>query len=316
MSYFDENEEYLDDDNTFARRPARRKLHRRSKRFAQELIDARDLPSGVFTPTYHGTRHEQHWILTYLSPFLESGHIVDVLYQVRGGKEANVYCCRAHPSLGVEFLAAKLYRPRMFRNLRNDGAYRQGRELLSQGGRAVRDRRSLAAVKRGTAFGKEVVHSSWLNHEYHTLQLLHDAGCDVPRPYAMGENVILMEFQGDETRGAPTLGQVHLEQTEAQRLFDQLIGNVEVMLRSGRVHGDLSGYNVLYWEGRIAIIDVPQAFDPWDNPDAYPLFARDVERVCQCFARYGISPDASRLAHDLWTNVLPEPGTDIGPMPL
>ncbi len=315
MSNFDEVERYLDDDS-FSRRPSRRKLRRRSKRFADELIDPRDLPVSAFTPTYHGSRHEQHWILTYLTPFYDSGHIVDVLYQVRGGKEANVYCCRAHPSLDVDFLAAKLYRPRMFRNLRNDGAYRQGRELLGHGGQAVRDRRSLAAVKRGTAFGKEVVHASWLNHEYETLQLLHDAGCDVPRPVAMGENVILMAYQGDEKRGAPALNQVQLDQAEASHVYERLLHNVDVMLQAGRVHGDLSAYNVLYWENEIAIIDVPQAFDPWNNPDAYPLFARDVERVCQYFARYGISQDASRLAQDLWSSVLPEPGTEMGMMPI
>ncbi len=315
MSRFNEIDQYLDEEDSYTRRPTSRKLRRRSKRFADRLIDPRDLPSDSFAPTYRGSRHEQHWILTYLGPFYESGHIVDVLYQVRGGKEANVYCCRAHPSQGVDFLAAKLYRPRMFRNLRNDGAYREGRELMGQGGQPVRDRRSLAAVKRGTGYGKQVVHASWLNHEYHTLELLHAAGCDVPKPHAMGENVILMDYQGDETRGAPTLGQVRLEQDEAKRLFDQLMGDVEVMLRVGRVHGDLSAYNVLYWEGRISIIDVPQAFDPWNNPNAYALFTRDVERVCQYFDRYGIAHDSSQIAHDLWTTFLPEPGTEIGPLP-
>jgi catechol 2,3-dioxygenase-like lactoylglutathione lyase family enzyme len=47
------------------------------------------------------------------------GQILDVLRRVKGGKEANVYCCRTHPSTGVDLLAAKLYRPRMFRNLRS-----------------------------------------------------------------------------------------------------------------------------------------------------------------------------------------------------
>ncbi len=316
MSRFDENDRYLDEEDSFARRPTQRKFgRRRSKRFAEELIDPRDLPASAFTPAYRGSRHEQHWILTYLSPFHDSEHIVDVLYQVRGGKEANVYCCRAHPSLGVDLVAAKLYRPRMFRNLRNDRAYREGRELLSQGGQPVRDRRSLAAVKRGTSFGKEIVHASWLSHEYQTLKYLHDSGCDVPRPYAMGENVILMEYLGDETRGAPTLNQVHLDQPEANSLYERLMHNVEVMLRAGRVHGDLSGYNVLYWEGRISIIDVPQAFDPWTNPHAFPLFARDVERLCQYFDRYGIARDASRLAYELWCEVFPDPGKDVEQVP-
>jgi RIO kinase 1 len=283
------------------------KRRRRSKQFAEDIIDPRNLPAGAFTPTYSGSRHELHWILTYLGPFYEEGQILDVVRQVKGGKEANVYCCRAHPVMGVELLAAKLYRPRMFRNLRNDAQYRQGRAVLDERGRAVHDPRRLHAIQRGTTLGKELVHTSWLTHEFHTLRLLHEAGVDVPRPIAMSENVILMDYLGDEQRGAPTLNHIALDGAEAGLLFDRLLRNVDLMLAAGRVHGDLSAYNVLYWEGRVTIIDFPQAFDPVHNPDAYTLFARDVERICQYFAHYGIQSDARALARAIWTRYLPAP---------
>jgi RIO kinase 1 len=280
---------------------------RRSKQFAEDLIDPRDVPAGVFTPTYTGSRHELHWILTYLSPLYEEGQILDVLRPVKGGKEATVYCCRAQPSLGVDLLAAKLYRPRMFRNLRNDAQYRQGRAVLDERGRAVRDLRRLHAIQGGTTLGKELVHTSWLSHEFHTLRLLHEAGADVPRPITVSENVILMDYRGDEQRGAPTLNQVRLKPAEARRLCNRLLRNVDLMLAAGRVHGDLSAYNVLYWQGHVTIIDLPQAFDPVHNPDAYPLFRRDVERLCQYFARYGIESDPVELATDIWTRYLSAP---------
>ncbi|HEX6509298.1 MAG TPA: RIO1 family regulatory kinase/ATPase [Chloroflexota bacterium] len=280
---------------------------RRSKQYAEELIDPRDQPEGAFRPTYIGSRHEMHWILTYLGPLYENHQILDVVRQVKGGKEATVYCCRAHPSAGMELVAAKLYRPRIFRNLRNDAQYRQGRAVLDQRGRAVQDLRSLHAIQRGTVLGKELVHTSWLSHEFHTLRLLHEAGADVPRPISLGENLILMEYLGDERRGAPALRHVTLDTAEAPRLFDRLLRNVDLMLASGRVHGDLSAYNVLYWERRVTIIDFPQAFDPVRNSDAYPLLTRDVTRLCQYFARYGIQTDAPELAHEIWTRHLPAP---------
>jgi RIO kinase 1 len=301
-------DEDLDEEDSI---PWQNKVHkigtrrRRSKQFAEDLIDPRDLPAGAFIPTYTGSRHELHWILSYLSPFYEEGQILDVLRRVKGGKEANLYCCRAHPSMGVDLLAAKLYRPRMFRNLRNDAQYRQGRAVLDERGRAVHDPRRLHAIQRGTALGKALVHTSWLTHELHTLRLLHEAGVDVPRPIAVNENVILMEYLGDEQRGAPTLNHVTLDRVEAGRLFDQLLRNIDLMLASGRVHGDLSAYNVLYWEGRVTIIDFPQAFDPVHNPDAYPLFVRDVERLCQYFGRYGIQTDVQQVAEEIWTRYLP-----------
>jgi RIO kinase 1 len=306
-------DDQLDDQDSI---PWQHKVHkigrrrRRSKQFAEDIIDPRDLPAGAFRPTYTGSRHELHWILTYLSPFYEEGQILDVLRQVKGGKEATVYCCRAHPALGVDLLAAKLYRPRMFRNLRNDAQYRQGRAILDDRGRAVHDPRRLHAIQRGTSLGKELVHTSWLTHEFQSLRLLHEAGADVPRPVSVSQNVILLEYLGNEKRSAPTLNHVTLEPEEAGGLFDRLLHNVDLMLARGRVHGDLSAYNVLYWEGRVTIIDFPQAFDPVHNPDAYALFARDVERLCQYFARFGIEVDARRLARDIWTRYLPAPGEE------
>lgn len=280
------------------------KRRRRSKQYAEELIDPRDLPEGAFRPSYTGSRHEMHWILTYLSSFYENHQILDVIRQVKGGKEATVYCCRAHPSTGMKLVAAKLYRPRIFRNLRNDAQYRQGRAVLDHHGHAVQDLRSLHAIQRGTALGKELVHTSWLSHEFHTLQLLHEAGADVPRPIALSENVILMEYLGDEQRGAPALQQVTLDPAGVRPLFERLMSNVELMLARGRVHGDLSAYNVLYWEGRATVIDFPQAFDPLRNPDAYPLLTRDVTRLCQYFARYGLETDAGALTREIWSRNL------------
>jgi RIO kinase 1 len=87
------------------------------------------------------------------------------------------------------------------------------------------------------------------------------------------------------------------------------------MLEAGRVHGDLSAYNVLYWEGQVTIIDFPQAFDPRLNADAYPLFTRDVERLCQYFARYGLRRDARHLAQEFWSRALPELEKEAEVMP-
>ena len=241
------------------------------------------------------------WILNYLGPFYDDKHIIDVLRRVKGGKEATVYCCAAHPNTGLELIAAKVYRPRMFRNLRNDARYRQGRQILDDQGKAVRDQRRLRAVKKGTKVGQELQHISWLQHEFQTMQRLYDAGADIPQPLAHSNNVILMEYIGEATTPAPTLNQVTLAADEAPLLFKRLIHNVELMLARQQVHGDLSAYNVLYWQGNFKIIDFPQTIDPYLNPDAFAIFKRDVERLCQYFARYGVMSDPAKLVSDLWS---------------
>jgi RIO kinase 1 len=67
------------------------------------------------------------------------------------------------------------------------------------------------------------------------------------------------------------------------------------------IHGDLSAYNVLVWEGRITVIDLPQAVDPRKNRHAQALLERDVVRICDHFVRYGVRSSPDRIARDLWT---------------
>ncbi|MDI7277093.1 MAG: RIO1 family regulatory kinase/ATPase, partial [Anaerolineae bacterium] len=122
----------------------------------------------------------------------------------------------------------------------------------------------------------------------------------VPRPLALGDNAMLMEYVGDLSTPAPTLNQVALSRSEAGRLFARLMEEVERMLAAGRVHADLSAYNVLYWKGEVRLIDFPQAIDPEVHPNASPIFRRDVTRLCQHFRRYGIARDAAALADELW----------------
>ncbi len=181
---------------------------RGGKKSQQEIIselaeEAEGLEAGFIT-TYQPARYEGPFLLEAIRPFYDLDLIVDVLANVKGGKEANVYRCRADPALGVEYLAAKVYRPRRFRNLRNDKMYREGRALLLAGGREVKanERRIVHAVQKRTEFGLQVAHSSWLMYEYTTLEKLHRAGAHTPKPFAVSDNAILMQYIGDGTRRA------------------------------------------------------------------------------------------------------------------
>ncbi len=81
---------------------------------------------------------------------------------------------------------------------------------------------------------------------------------------------------------------------------EQLLHNLTIFLDCDHVHGDLSPYNILYWQDRLQIIDFPQAVDALDNPHAFGLLARDVEIVPAYFAPHGILADSRRLALKLW----------------
>ena len=281
-----------------ARKQRKAVSNKRRAEIAAGLGDPKKDSEIVFT--FKAARFEEEWLIGYLKVFYDDQMITDVLHEVKGGKEANVYCCRAHPRTGHELLAVKVYRPRRLRNLRNDAQYREGRNVLDDQGKRVQTRREQRALTKKTRFGKELLHGSWLAHEYANLDLLHRAGVDVPLPVAQSDNAILMEYVGDVDEPAKALNQVTLSAEEAGPLFERMLLNIGLMLEKDRIHGDLSAYNVLYWEGALKIIDFPQSVDPFQNPDAFKLFSRDVERICQYFARSGIASDHRALARKLW----------------
>ncbi len=110
-----------------------------------------------------------------------------------------------------------------------------------------------------------------------------------------------MEHIGDPEGPAPQLKDLRPDQETAQDLFAQTMREVERMLFHNVVHADLSPYNLLVWEGRVRVIDLPQAVDPRFNANAWDLLARDLRNVCTWFAGHGVDTDADTLAADLRT---------------
>ncbi len=227
-----------------------------------------------------------------LSGFFADELIVGEPTVVKSGKEATVYCCQAHPRTGKTWLAAKVYRSRQQRNFKNDAVYQVGRTTL--------DARLDRAIHNKSNKGRAMQFSMWLGHEFSTLNRLHAAGADVPQAFGCAESALLIEYYGERGMAAPQLTNVELPHERARPLFEQLLDNLAIFLECDRVHGDLSPYNILYWQDRLQIIDFPQAVDPLDNPHAFGLLVRDVANVLEYFAPYGILADPHRLALKLW----------------
>lgn len=265
--------------------------------------------SSSFQPTFLAGRRDAPWILSSLTPLYDQKLITDIVQEVSSGKEATVFCCKAHPNTGQEFLAAKVYRPRMFRALRNDAVYRYSRVQRDEQGQAEHgnSRRGSAATRK-TEKGRAAQVASWIEYEYLTQRIMSEHGADVPRPFAHVGNTILMEYIGAKEQCAPRLSDVILEEEEAPPLFECILRNIELALIYGRIHGDLSEYNILYWEGKVSLIDFAQAVDPYHNSDVFSLFARDITRVCSHFALYNVPSDPEALARSIWTS-------HMGPLP-
>jgi RIO kinase 1 len=222
---------------------------------------------------------------------------------LKTGKEAEINVVERTALDGRSCLLAwKRYRPRRVRKgelaelgfqraptFRNDLVYRDGRNY----GKRSRDRR---AVERMTNYGKELVKQKWLGHEFEVMRAVWEAGADVPYPVSFDGEGMLMELVGDAAGAAPRLAQARLGGPEVRAAWDQLVDNLRVIVATGWVHADLSPFNLLWWDGRLWVIDLPQAVDLVESPHGFEFLHRDVANVCAWFARRGIpeadDPDA------------------------
>jgi RIO kinase 1 len=254
---------------------------------------------------------------TALGGFFSEGLIRDVLLLIKSGKEASVYCCQAAPHTGLDLVAAKVYRPLGVKHNRNpQAAYDEAalrrtfetkikirkfkRDARYQEGRVIQDARLRRAYTSHSRKGREVQNNHWAINEYETLLRLYAAGARVPRPLAQDGNALLMEYVGDGDGPAPTLREATLAPDAAPALFRGVLDDLALWLACGRVHADLSAFNLLYWAGRVVAIDFPQAVDAEANPHAFDFLRRDVGNVCRHFARYGIQADPEEIAWRLW----------------
>jgi RIO kinase 1 len=221
---------------------------------------------------------------------LGRGYLEEVIGELKSGKEATVYLGRTRVGLA----AVKVYRDLAVRSFKNDARYRAGRY--------IGDARVEKAIAQGSAFGRRAQGRLWAAHEYAMLWRLWAAGIPVPEPLvgpdpsdvgAAGE-VVLMRFVGDEDGPAPRLSDVRLAGAEAEAAFAQAVQALAAMWRQGVVHGDYSTYNLLWWRGRVVVIDLPQAVEA-GHGEAHELLVRDTASLCGTFRAHGVHEAPERV---------------------
>ena len=135
-------------------------------------------------------------------------------------------------------------------------------------------------------------------NEFTMLEKAYRAGIPVPTPARRVDNMFTMRFLGDEI-GARLLKDLHLEDPEYFAV--ETLDLIRRLLEGFIVHGDLSEYNLLLHQGRIFVIDFPQAIDLSSRVNrharferAKPFLNRDLENVARYFGRYDVEIDVER----------------------
>ena len=140
---------------------------------------------------------------------------------------------------------------------------------------------------------------AWVNKEYRNLMRYSYADIPVPEPVAFDKNCLLMEYIGDENAPAPQLRDCILE--DPTETYDEVVSFIiDGWQDAHLVHGDLSEYNILMWEGQPVLIDVGQAVTN-DHFNAKEFLARDIRNVNRFFKNRGadIIDDATIMEETL-----------------
>lgn len=216
------------------------------------------------------------------------GFLDELITGIKTGKEASVYLGRNSDG----FVAVKVYTDLRVRSFRRDDSYREGR--------FIGDQRIEKAIEQGSKKGLDAHQILWVQEEFRQMKYLREHGVRVPKAIAVNGLTILMEFIGDEDGNpAPRIADLKLEKTEGEKAFRQAVRNLKLIVKSGRVHGDYSAFNILWHNEKAVVIDFPQVIEFNNNPNAYAFLERDVRSLCKSFRKHGVKTDEIKVLREI-----------------
>jgi len=197
---------------------------------------------------------------------LNSGVLYEVHGVVNAGKEARVYWGKNKE--GKE-LAVKIY-------LTASAEFKKGMMKYIEG-----DHRF-----KGVRHDTRSLIFTWAQKEFRNLEQAERAKVRVPKPLAVKNNVLVMEFIGESGVSAPSLKEENPEDPE--EMYGLLLTYVRRLYRKADlVHGDLSEYNVMVWRGKPIVFDMGQSV-PSSHPLAKFLLERDLANLNRFFSKLGV----------------------------
>jgi RIO kinase 1 len=204
--------------------------------------------------------------LMVIYQFLNSGVLYEVHGVVNAGKEARVYLGKTKEG---KDLAVKIY-------LTASAEFKKGMLKYIEGDYRFK------GVKRDT---RSLIFT-WAQKEFRNLEQAYRAKVRVPKPVAVKNNVLVMEFIGKDGVNAPSLKEQ--APSDPEKVYEILLTYVERLYRKAElVHGDLSEYNIMMWKGKPVIFDIAQAV-PTSHPMAEFFLRRDLANLNRFFSRLGV----------------------------
>ena len=198
--------------------------------------------------------------------FMTEGILNEVNGVVSAGKEARVYWGKNREG---KDLAVKIY-------LTSSAEFKKGMFKYIEGDYRFK------GVKHDT----RTLIFAWAQKEFRNLEQAFQAKVSVPKPIAVKNNVLVMEFIGKDGRSAPSMKE-QLPDNPEKNYKLLLTYLVRLYRKADLVHGDLSEYNIMVWKGKPVVFDMSQSV-PSSHPLAKFLLERDLTNVNRFFSRLGV----------------------------
>jgi RIO kinase 1 len=238
-----------------------RRLSTRKKpdREDKQLKERKKIESEVF----------DRYSMLILGSFLNRKVLKSVDYPIASGKEAFVFRATAGENFdrGDGYIAVKIYKV-------------ETSDFTRMQSYITGDPRFLG-VKRNKS---DLVYA-WTRKEFRNLEICADAGVPAPEPYLFKNNVLLMQFLGEE--GIPDSPLVDVGSDNPERDCETLLGYIKKLYAKEFVHADVSEFNVLMHGEVPYLIDCGQGV-LLDHPKSEQFLRRDVENVLRYFRKYEI----------------------------
>ena len=223
-----------------------------------------------------------------LNALSKMGFLDELISGIKTGKEAAVFLGKNSEGL----VAVKMYTDLRVRSFKRDATYREGR--------FIGDTRIQKAIEQGSQTGLDAHQILWVQEEFRQMKHLHGHGVNVPQAIAVNGISLVMEFIGDEKGNpAPRISDLKMEKDEADEAFRQSVQNLKLMVRSGRVHGDYSTFNILWHNAKAVVIDFPQVMEFKNNRNAYTFLERDVHSLCKSFSKQRVKADEANVFREV-----------------
>ncbi|MFA5452038.1 MAG: serine protein kinase RIO [Candidatus Methanomethylophilaceae archaeon] len=198
--------------------------------------------------------------------FMTNGVMESVHYPISTGKEGNVFYVTNKDD---EPMALKIFRT-------SNASFNRISKYIEGDPRF-----------KGLSGNRRKLIYAWANKEYRNLQRYYEADIPVPEPIEFKKNCLLMEFIGDKHGPAPQIKNVIIKPKDVNDIYEEVLSFIIDGFQDAHlVHGDLSEYNILMWDGQPIMIDCGQALTA-DHFNAKEYLERDINNINRFFKNRG-----------------------------